>query len=99
MDVSENNLVSPTREAPGSEANDLPTEQLLGCCERTINMHAANNPMMVCAECKQIIKCFNDERAFKNYQKFCASRHRKIFTTAYREMLVVVYRAYQTYSS
>ena len=99
MDVSETNLASTPREAPPPEANDQPAQQLLACCERTIHMHAANNPMMVCADCKQIIKCFQDERAFKNYQKFCASRHRKIFTTAYRGMLVVVYRAYQTYSS
>ena len=26
--------------------------ELLDCCRRTIQMHAKNNPMMVCGECK-----------------------------------------------
>jgi len=99
MDVSETNLGSLGRDTAPPDLSDQPAQHLLPCCERTINMHAANNPMMVCGECKQIIKCFSDEGAFKNYQKFCVSRHRKIFTTTYRGNIVVVYRAYQTYSS
>ena len=74
-------------------------ESFLECCQKTIDMHAANNPMMVCSDCKQIIKCFSDERAYKNYQRFCASRHRRILATSYNSSYVVVFRSYDTYST
>lgn len=74
-------------------------DQLLECCKATIKMHAANNPMMVCSDCKQIIKCFDDERAFKNYQRFCASRHRRILATVFENRFIVVFKSYDTYST
>ena len=73
--------------------------QLLECCKKTIQMHAANNPMMVCSDCKQIIKCFDDERAYKNYQRFCASRHRRILATVFEERYIIVFKSYDTYST
>lgn len=81
------------------EARDPRRDQLLGCCKKTIEMHAANNPMMVCSDCKQIIKCFDEERPFRNYQRFCASRHRKILATQLGERFVVVFKSYDMYSS
>lgn len=74
------------------------TESLLPCCRETIDMHAARNPMMVCPMCKQIIKYFTDERAFKNYCNFCASRHRNIIATKYNDIFVVTIRSYEMYT-
>ena len=73
--------------------------ELLNCCKQTIDMHAAKNPMMVCSTCKQIIKCFDKEKAFINYQRFCASRHRRILATTYAGRHTVVFRSYDTYST
>lgn len=74
-------------------------ERLLDCCRNAIDLHAAFNQMMVCPDCKQIIKCFSDERAFRNYQKFCHSRHRKFITVSYQGMNVLIFKAYEGYSS
>jgi hypothetical protein len=74
-------------------ASESATIQLNECCKQTIDMHAANNPMMVCSDCKQIIKYFNDDRAYRNYQVFCASRHRRILATDYKGLRIIVYRS------
>lgn len=74
------------------------SEQLLDCCKSTIKMHATHNAMMVCSHCKQIIKCFDDLRAFKNYQRFCASRHRRILATDYMGHHIVIFSSYDTFS-
>jgi hypothetical protein len=80
--------------------NPEPSQLLLNdCCKRTIDMHAANNAMMVCSDCKQIIKCFDNERSFRNYQVFCASRHRRILATHYSQRRIVIFRSYDTYST
>ncbi len=101
MDVFESNGFLDGREAEspksGLEPGDAVT--LLDCCKKTIKMHAANNPMMVCSDCKQIIKCFDDERAYKNYQRFCASRHRRILATQFDNRYIVVFKSYDTYST
>ncbi len=67
---------------------------ILPCCAETISLHAVNNPMMVCSECKQLIKCFKEESAFRNYAKFCRSRGRKIVTDFYENYHVIIFRAY-----
>ena len=72
--------------------------ELNDCCKNTIRLHAANNPMMVCSDCKQIIKYFDDNKAFRNYQRFCASQHRKIWQPN-SNRLIVVFRSYDTYST
>lgn len=50
------------------------------CCRATILSHVQHNPMMVCPDCKTMIKCFLEERASQNYEVFCRSRNRKIFS-------------------
>lgn len=80
--------------------SDFPVDsKLLKCCSDTIDMHGKNNPMMVCSECKQIIKCFDEEKAYRNYQRFCSSRHRKILATVYSKWWVVVFKSYDTFTT
>ena len=69
------------------------------CCTATIDQHADNNPMMVCSDCKQIIKCFDQERAFRNYKRFCASRHRRILATQHLKWWVIVFKSYDTFTA
>jgi hypothetical protein len=66
------------------------------CCVNTIHLHARHNPMMVCSECKQIIKCFADERSFQNYLTFCRSRRRPVLTGRVEGLFTVVFRSYET---
>jgi len=68
------------------------------CCVSTIRIHVRFNPMMVCAECKNIIKCFTDERAFRNYLTFCNSRRRPVLTGRVDEYWTVAFRSYDTYN-
>lgn len=93
------NESGPSHSAVDKTQMQTVSDRLLACCKETIRMHAANNPMMVCSDCKQIIKCFDEERPFKNYQRFCASRHRKILVTTYDNRFVVVFRSYDMYST
>ncbi len=71
--------------------------ELKGCCKKTIDLLGENNPMMVCGDCKQIIKCFDNEKAYRNYQLFCRSRHRSFLATFFEPWWVVVFRSYDTY--
>lgn len=73
--------------------------ELLECCKRTIGMHAKNNPMMVCGECKKIIKVFDNDKAYRNYQRFCASRHRRFLATLFGDQHVVIFKNYDSYSA
>ena len=78
--------------------NDLPADgSVPACCIATIGQHVEHNPMMVCAECKNIIKCFTDERAYVNYRKFCDSRRRPIVTGRVGIYFTVAFRNYDTY--
>jgi hypothetical protein len=52
--------------------------QVRSCCRSTILTHILHNPMMVCSDCKTMIKCFTDAKASQNYEVFCKSRNRKI---------------------
>ena len=67
---------------------------LPACCLATMRLHAAHNPMMMCPECKQVIKTFGDERAYRNYLTFCKTGHRKVFTTRVDGKFVITYKAY-----
>ena len=78
---------------------EIDQDRLMECCAETIEMHGENNPMMVCSSCKQIIKCFSEEKAFRNYQRFCDSRHRRILATNFASWWVVVFKSYDTFSS
>lgn len=102
MDVLEHKETptEPTgQDMPPAVKQDEEVAGPMDCCKRTIDMHGENNPMMVCSECKQIIKCFEEEKAFRNYRRFCQSRHRRILSTRYSNWWVVVFRSYDTYST
>ena len=71
---------------------------LSDCCVATIRPHVKFNPMMVCADCKNIIKCFKEERAYQNYLTFCKSRKRPVVTGVVDEYHTVAFRSYDTYS-
>ena len=58
--------------------NECALKNISSCCRQTIRSHVAHNPMMVCPDCKTMIKCFLDEKSFLNYQTFCRSRSRKL---------------------
>ena len=92
--ISEPNLV----EAEVREVVDEAPE-LLECCRRTIQMHAKNNPMMVCSDCKKIIKVFDNEKAYRNYQRFCQSRHRRYLATSFLGRHVITFKNYDSYSA
>lgn len=86
------------RALPNDQVPDVVEMDLQECCVQTIKHHAANNPMMMCPDCKQIVKCFRDEKTFRNYVKFCKSRHRKIAVTRFGEMQVVLYRTFSKFA-
>lgn len=64
------------------------------CCVSTIRQHVQFNPMMVCIDCKHIIKCFKDARSFKNYLTFCKSRRRPVVTGFIEGQYTVAFRSY-----
>jgi hypothetical protein len=68
------------------------------CCTVTIRQHVQYNPMMVCSACKNIIKCFVDERAYENYLKFCRSRRRPVLTGHVDHYMTIAFRSYDTYN-
>lgn len=91
---------SETQKAPASASEGFEeSPELLDCCRRTIQMHAKNNPMMVCSDCKKIIKVFDNEKAYKNYQRFCQSRHRRFLATQYAGRHVITFKDYDSYSA
>ena len=69
-------------------------QDLQACCRQTVRSHVAHNPMMVCPDCKIMIKCFADERSFKNYVTFCRSRGRRVKTAADVGFYFVMYNTY-----
>ncbi len=75
----------------------LGRKELRTCCRETIATHAANNALMVCGDCRQIIKCFSDEKSFRNYRAFCESRSREIFTTKYENFNIIAFQSYDLY--
>lgn len=93
-----------SREAQGSQNQSALSDEekrleVRECCKKTIDMHADNNPMMVCSDCKQIIKCFDQEKAFRNYKRFCQSRHRNIIATEYAKWWVIIFKSYETFTA
>ncbi len=83
--------------APGKDQAGVQIGEIPGCCVATIRQHVRFNPMMVCSECKNIIKCFSDERAFQNYLTFCRSRRRTVLTGRVEDLHTVAFRSYDTY--
>lgn len=66
------------------------------CCRQTVRSHVAHNPMMVCPDCKMMIKCFADDKSFNNYVTFCRSRGRRIKTAQDSGFYFVMYNNYPT---
>ena len=76
--------------------DEIDIQEINPCCQETVEVHAINNPIMVCQHCKQLIKCFKDQRAFRNYLVFCKSRGRKVLAGEHQGYYVVVFRSYET---
>jgi hypothetical protein len=72
-------------------------EPISQCCQDTINALVFDNSMMVCQRCRNLIKAFTDETAFRNYLIFCQSRGRKINAAKLGPYLVVAFKNYITY--
>ena len=64
------------------------------CCRQTIRRHVMHNPMMVCSECKIMIKCFSDEKSYNNYVTFCRGRGRRIKSAIDVGFYFVMYNTY-----
>jgi hypothetical protein len=64
------------------------------CCRQTIRRHVSHNPMMVCPECKIMIKCFSNEKAYNNYVTFCRGRGRRIKSAIDVGFYFVMYNTY-----
>ncbi len=86
--ISVNALPPPAPSAP------LTADAIAPCCREMVDKLAHINPMMVCGECKQIIKTFRDDRAYRNYIKFCNSRNRTYTTGFYSNQWLVIFHAY-----
>ena len=69
-------------------------EDLKSCCIDTVDSHAEINPIMVCGTCRHIIKCFHDERSYKNFLHFCHSRGRSVKASKQGAYFVVVYKSH-----
>ena len=85
------------QDTPGNSLGVPGKEDVSGinsCCVKTVDALSANNSMMVCPECKQIIKTFKDERAYRNYILFCRGRSRVIQMGYHDNQWVVVYHSY-----
>jgi hypothetical protein len=68
------------------------------CCRATILSHVQHNPMMVCPDCKTMIKCFTEARASQNYEVFCRSRNRKIASFFEGGVYFVMFNSFLTAS-
>lgn len=64
------------------------------CCQETVESHAQINSMMVCGVCRHIIKCFTEERPYKNFLTFCHTRGRNVRATRSGNLLMVVYKSH-----
>jgi hypothetical protein len=83
-------------DTPGLAATEVVAETcaVSRCCVETIGHHVRHNPMMVCAECKQIIKCFSEESPYRNFLTFCRSRRRPVTVGKVAGYHTVVFRSY-----
>lgn len=72
---------------------------LSSCCQETIQNHASRNPMLLCHDCRRLIKCFLDQASFKNYVTFCRSRGRTLELGALDPYWIVIFQNYQPLSS
>jgi hypothetical protein len=89
------------RNVPSFENLMLPSAllDLPPCCRETVKSHVAHNPMMVCPDCKIMIKCFSDEKSFNNYLTFCRSRGRRVKTVVDSGFYFAMYNTYPMHFS
>lgn len=73
---------------------DYKPKNLPGCCLSTVRLHIRHNPMMVCDQCRMVIKGFLDESAFMNYLKFCHSRGRCVVTGSFENYFILSFKGY-----
>lgn len=102
MVPTDDNIAAPQENASGvatSGADEAITleEAVRQCCIDTINVHARFNPMMVCSECKHIIKCFKDEAAYSKYLQFCQSRKRQVSIGRVDDYHTIIFKSYDGY--
>jgi hypothetical protein len=64
------------------------------CCHQTIEKLSKCNEMMVCPNCRQIIKVFADEMAYRNFVRFCESRGRIIQKGSHGTLSVITYQSF-----
>ena len=64
------------------------------CCIETVSKHSAVNPMMLCQNCRNLIKCFEDKNAYLNYVKFCESRNRRLILGQTKKFFIVAFSGF-----
>jgi hypothetical protein len=74
--------------------SDDALQGLAKCCRHTVRSHVVHNPMMLCPDCKLMIKCFADEKSFSNYVTFCRTKGRRIKTEIDHGFYFVMYNSY-----
>lgn len=67
------------------------TAELSPCCVQTIEKEIALNSMMMCADCRRMIKGFLSERSFSHFVAFCKSRKRQISCHKLENRFIVTY--------
>lgn len=87
----------PAASGPGQEEVVAVEEGVRPCCVETITVHARFNPMMVCSECKHIIKCFKDEDAYSKYLIFCKSRKRQVSIGRVADYHTIIFKSYDAF--
>ena len=86
--------ISKQHDAALSAAGTDTSDQIKPCCKETIEEHITHNKMMVCGQCKMLIKCYENKGPFENYLKFCNSRKRTTYTGFYANHHTVVFNPY-----
>ncbi|MBP9708244.1 MAG: hypothetical protein KBD78_11420 [Oligoflexales bacterium] len=75
------------------DSNNLLFSALPDCCHQTLDTFVAQNDMMVCHQCRRIIKVFRNEPSFDMFMVFCKSKKRLVRTYYQNALWVVSYNA------
>ncbi len=71
--------------------NEKIDDPIADCCAETIDKEISLNSMVMCPNCKRIIKGFLSRNAFSHYVTFCESRKRQITTHKYASRYIVTF--------
>ena len=66
-------------------------DPIADCCADTIDKEISLNSMVMCPNCKRIIKGFLSKNAFSHYVTFCESRKRQITRHKYASRYIVTF--------